>query len=133
MSADSVDLTGLAPELRALVSAALPEVARSLTPEQTRAWLEGARRLAEAGAGLASLVTYLRVVPAVAKQGGDAALPRIIATALTVAAQARGYAVDAFLSALPIAARRLYTPDSLTAFLDVVDEFAALAPDALAH
>lgn len=130
MSADGVDLTILAPELRALVSAALPE-ARSLTPEQTQAWLEGARRLAEAGGGLAPLVTYLRVVPAVAKQGGDAVLPHIIATVLSLARQARGHAADAFLSALPIAARHLYTPDSLAAFLDVVDEIAGLAPSAL--
>ena len=93
--------------------------------------MEGARRLADACGGLEPVGTYLRVVPAVAKQGGDAALPRIIATALSVTAQTRDHAVDAFLSSLPIAARHLYTPDSLAAFFDVIDEIAALAPGAL--
>jgi len=124
-------LTECSPEFEALLSAALAEARRWLTPAQIEVWLDGARRLADACGGLEPVGTYLRVVPAVARQGGDAALTRIVATAVTIAAEAHGHAVDAFLSALPIAARHLYTPDSLAAFLDVVDEIAALAPGGL--
>jgi nitric oxide reductase NorD protein len=113
------------------VQTALPDAARTLTPGQMQVWLAGAHRLAEEGGGLGPVVTYLRVVPAVAKQGGDQVLEHIAATAVTVAAQAGGRAADAFLSALPIAARRLYAPGSLAGFLDVVDEVAALAPSGL--
>jgi len=118
-------------ELDALLPPALAEARGWLTPGQIEVWLDGARRLAEACGGSEPLATYLRVVPVVAKQGGDAVLLRIIAIALSVASEARDRAVNAFLCALPIAARHLYTPDSLAAFLDVVDEIAGLAPSAL--
>jgi nitric oxide reductase NorD protein len=126
------DLTGFPPEAHALLRAAWPEAVRQLLPEQVEPWLAGARRLVEGGAGLAPLVTYLRTVPAVAKQGGDAVLVHTIATALSVASHADGRATDAFLSALPIVTRRLITSDTLLAFLDVVDEITALAPRGLA-
>ena len=110
---------------------ALPEAQRHLTPEQVGTWVEGARRLAEVGAGPAPLVTYLRIVPVVGRQAGDAVLAHIISTALSIGTHADGRAVDAFLSALPVAARRLYTAETLTGLLDVVDEVAALAPRVL--
>ncbi len=131
MDADSVDLTAFPPELRALVRAALPEAARLLTPDQTQVWFDGARRLAEGGSGLAPVVTYLRAVPAIGKQGGGKIIAHVVATALSLATDAEGRAVDAFLSALPIVAHRLHTPDALAGFLDVVDEIAALAPRGL--
>ena len=110
----------------------MPAATKQLPPELLATWLEGARRLAEIGADAAPLATYLRTVPAFAKQGGDAVLVHTIATALSVATRADTRATDAFLSALPIVARHLVTRDGMAAFLDVVDELAALAPRGLA-
>jgi nitric oxide reductase NorD protein len=110
----------------------LPAAAKQLAPELLATWLEGARRLAELGADAAPLASYLRTVPAFAKQGGDGVLVHTIATALSVATHADTRAADAFLSALPIAARHLVTRDGMAAFLDLVDELVALAPRGLA-
>jgi hypothetical protein len=128
----SPDLTGFPSEAHELVRGAWPEAQRQLSPEQLHVWLDGGRRLVGAGAGLAPLVSYLRTVPGIVKQGGEVVLAHSIATALSIATHADGRTTDAFLSALPTAARRLVTPDSLLGFLDVVDEIAALAPRGLA-
>jgi len=125
------DLGAFAPEARALVLAALPDATASLAPHQIQTWLDGARRLAEAGGGLGPVVTYLRVVPGLAKEGGEAVLAHVLATALSVATHAGSRATDAFLSALPAARQRLSPPDSLDDVLDVVDELAPLAPRGL--
>jgi nitric oxide reductase NorD protein len=126
------DLTDFAPEARKLVRDALPDAANQLPAEQLATWLEGARRLLETGVGLAPLASYLRTVPAVAKQGGEAVLVRTIATALSVATRADARATDAFLRALPLIARRLITGDVMLAFLDAADEITAVAPRVLA-
>ena len=125
------DLTNFPPETRELIRAAWPEAARLLPEASLAICLDGAHRLVGAGVGLAPLVSYLRTVPAVAKQGGDAVLTHTIATAVSIATHADGRATDAFLSALPTVARRLITTDALLAFLDVIDEITALAPRGL--
>lgn len=117
--------------MRELVHGALPSAAKQLSPELLATWLEGARRLADISADAAPLGSYLRTVPAFAKQGGDAVLVHTIATALSVATHSDARATEAFLSALPIVARHLVTRDAMGAFLDVVDELAALAPRGL--
>jgi nitric oxide reductase NorD protein len=126
------DLTDFRADARDLIRDAWPEAARQLAPGQLETWLDGARLLAGAAVGFGPLVTYLRTVPAVAKQGGDAVLGHTIATALSVATHAGALATDAFLSALPAVTRRLITADALLAFLDVVDEITALAPRGMA-
>jgi nitric oxide reductase NorD protein len=126
------DLNHFPPEARKLVREALPDAANQLPPEQLARWLEGARRLLETGVGLVPLASYLRTVPAVAKQGGEAVLIHTIATALSVATHAGARAADAFLRALPLIVRRLITGDAMLGFLDAADEITALAPRALA-
>jgi hypothetical protein len=125
------DLTNFPSETRELIRAAWPEAARHLPEASLATWLEGAHRLVGTGVGTAPLVSYLRTVPAVAKQGGDAVLAHTIATAVSIATHADGRATDAFLSALPTVARRLITTDTLLAYLDVIDEITALAPRGL--
>jgi len=126
-----IDLTPFPPDVRKVVRAALPDAERYLTPSQLQTWLEGARGLLDQSAGMDPVVAYLRSVPPIAKQGGEPAMERVIATALSIATHADGRTVDAFLAALPIAVRRLYTAEALTEFLDLVDELAALAPSGL--
>jgi hypothetical protein len=127
----SEELAGFRPDARELIRAALPAAATQLSPELVAGWVEGARRLAQTGSDLEALASYVRTVPAFAKQGGEAMLGHTIATALSVATHAGMRATAAFLSALPIAARHLITSDGMAAFLDVVDELAALAPRGL--
>ena len=127
-----IDLTPFPPDAREVVRAALPDAERHLTPSQVQLWLDGARGLMEHGGGMGPVVTYLRIVPAIAKQTGEPVLAHVIATALWIATHAGARAVDAFLAALPVAGRRLYTAEALGGFLDVVDEVATLAPRALA-
>lgn len=119
-------------EAREMVQAAWSEAAARLTQDQLSVWLEGARRLAGAGVGMSPLVSYLRTVPGVAKQGGNAVLIHVVATVLSTAACTDGRTADAFLCALPTVAQRLSTSDALLTFLDLVDELAALAPGSLA-
>ena len=119
-------------EAREMVQAAWSEAAGQLTREQLPIWLEGARRLAGARVGLGPLVSYLRTVPGVAKQGGEAVLIHVVATVLSTATCTDGGTADAFLCSLPNVARRLISGDALLAFLDLVDELITLAPRSLA-
>ena len=77
-------------------------------------------------------MSYLRTVPGVAKQGGEAVLIHLVASVLSTAGCADGRTADAFLCGLPNVARRLSTEDVLHAYLDLVDELVALAPRGLA-
>ncbi|PWT73307.1 MAG: VWA domain-containing protein [Proteobacteria bacterium] len=122
------DLSRFSQEARELVRDAMQEAERHLTAQQIEIWLDGAHRLSEAHVGLGPMVSYLRVAPVIGRQVGEKVLGHIVATALSIAAHADATALEAFFSALPIAARRLYTPDALASFLDIVDELTALAP-----
>ena len=124
-------LQALPPQARQLVSAALPEAAKTLSPQALSGWLGGVKLLLDAGAGLSPIVTYLRILPGVVQEAGEARLPEIVGVCLSILRYANPRALDTFLDSLPQATRRLNRSDGLHSYLDFIDELAGLAPGGL--
>ena len=124
-------LQALPPDARQLVASELPAAATSLSPVALRGCLEGVKLLLDAGSGLSPIVTYLRTIPGVVQETGDARLPEIVGVCLSIVRHADARALDAFLNTLPQAVRRIHRSDGLHSYLDFVDELAGLAPGGL--
>lgn len=115
-------------DARALVAGVWPESGQRLGRARARIWLEGARRLLESGAGLAALVSYLRELPAVAAEREEYFLEHAIDVCQSILRGADRRALETFLESLPLASRRLASPDELNEYLDLIRELSGLAP-----
>jgi nitric oxide reductase NorD protein len=118
-------------EAQQFIVAALPDARRVLSVDALAAWIDGVRRLLDAGSGLGPVVTYLRTVHAAVGETHEALLPQLIGVCLSILRQADARALDAFLSSLPQAQRRLNDAAGLHAYLELVDELAGLAPSGI--
>ena len=124
-------IAALPAEAQQFVVAALPEARRVLSADALAGWVEGVRRLLDAGSGLGPVVTYLRTVHAVVGETHEGLLPQLVGVCLSIRRQADPRALDAFLGSLPQALRRLKDPAGLHAYLELVDELAGLAPNGI--
>ena len=121
-------IAALPPDARPLIATALPEASRVLSADALKGWVEGVKLLLDAGSGLGPVVSYLRTVHAAVRESDETLLPQIVGVCLSVLRQADPRALDAFLSSLPQAVRRLKDKAGLHGYLDLVDELAGLAP-----
>ena len=87
-------LQALPPQARQLVAAALPEAAKTLSPQALSGWVGGVKLLLDAGAGMGPIVTYLRTLPGVVDEAGEARLPEIVAHESTAAPEIAGKLVS---------------------------------------
>jgi len=124
-------IAALPAEAQQFVGAALPDARRALSVDALAVWIDGVKRLLDAGSGLGPIVTYLRTVHAAVGETDEALLPQLIGVCLSIQRQADARALDAFLSALPQAQRRLKDAAGLHAYLELVDELAGLAPSGI--
>jgi hypothetical protein len=121
-------IAALPPQAQPLIAAALPEASRVLSADALKGWVEGVKLLLDAGSGSGPVVSYLRTVHAAVRESDETLLPQIVGVCLSVLRQADPRALDAFLSSLPQAVRRLKDKAGLHGYLDLVDELAGLAP-----
>ena len=121
-------IAALPPEAQPLIATALPEASRVLSADALKGWIEGVKLLLDAGSGLGPVVSYLRTVHAAVRESDETLLPQIVGVCLSIVRQADPRALDAFLSSLPQAVRRLKDKAGLHGYLDLVDELAGLAP-----
>jgi hypothetical protein len=124
-------LSHLPPELREAARALAEQGLSQLPQELHAAWIDGAFQLVARGSSASVLLAYLRLTPAVIRQGGAALQAHVIATALSIALRTDAGTTETFFTALAIASRRLMAAEALLGFLEVVDEVAALAPRGL--
>jgi len=124
-------LSQLPPELREAARALAEEGLSQLPQELHAAWIDGALQLAARGLNASVLLAYLRLTPAVIRQGGAALQAHAMATARSIALRTDPGTTETFFTALAIASRRLIATEALLGFLEVVDEVAALAPRGL--
>jgi hypothetical protein len=132
MPADVQELLAhVLPQAREAARALAEDGILHLPHEHHAAWIDGAAQLTARGITTSVLLAYLRLTPAVVRQGGTSVLAHVVATALSIAIRTDAATVETFFSALATATRRLVTVEALLGFLDVVDEVAALAPRGL--
>ena len=124
-------LEGLGREHLELVRAAWPEARAALGPRALGDYLRAVRSLESIGVTWATIVTYLREAPRVAREVGADAVAGLVETALTVYGYSSQAVMDALFAAAPVAARRLREPRRFAAFLEVVAEIAQKAPPGL--
>ncbi|MFN0315594.1 MAG: hypothetical protein ACKVQA_11225, partial [Burkholderiales bacterium] len=124
-------LAATSQDVRALVKTAAPEAFRLFSEEGLLAWLAGIRAIADSGAGVAPLVTYLGTLPAAAHEIGESQLAHLVRTTEHVLKEAGNRPADAMLQALPHVARKLRDPEEFGLVLEIFADLAHAAPSAI--
>lgn len=121
-------LASLGPHARQLVQSTWLEASRSFTDEGLTRYLEGAREIATAGLGWSVALAYLREMPAVARNIGEASAFRTIDAALAVFARTDARTAELVFGTANIAARRMRDGALYASWLDFLRELAEQAP-----
>jgi nitric oxide reductase NorD protein len=121
-------LAGLGREQLELVRAAWPDARACLGPRGRESYLRAVRSLESIGVTWASIVTFLREAPRVARELGAQAMDGLMETALAVYGYSNQATMEALFAAAPVAARRLREPRRFAEFLGVVQSIAEKAP-----
>ncbi len=108
------------PQIDEVFADCLAEALELLDAEGVAAWLEGASLICMTGRGAEPVLVYLEEAAEIAAQLGTEALDRIARATFNMARTPNAKALVPFLQALPEAARRLGSLDSLQHFIDLV-------------
>ena len=95
----------------------------TLSKQGVDAYLEHARFLGKMGRGAEPILIFLEEWPAVAKTLGEDALPAVMECIRRMWKSPNGNSIVPFLQSLPVAARRLQSPQQLRGFLDIALDF----------
>jgi uncharacterized protein YegL len=125
-------LTALGPQAHELVRASWADASRAFGESGLTRYLEGARELSTAGLGWSVVLTYLREVPAIAREVGEGAALRTVDTALSIYAGTEARTTEQVFATAVLAARRFRDDAQFIAFLEFLAELAALAPAGVA-
>ena len=121
-------IDSLGPHARQLVQASWLEASRSFSAKGIARYLEGAKEISTAGLGWGAVLTYLREMPALARDVGQEAAFKSIDTAMTVFSRTDAATAEQVFGSLNIAARRLGDPALFVAYLEFLSELANSAP-----
>ena len=111
-----------------LVRAAWPDAQRVFSTEGLGIYLRTVGQLEAIGVTWAAIVTWLRQAPRVAGQVGEAMVPSLLETALTVYGYTSQPVMESLFEIAAPAARRVREPRQFAAFLRLVAEIAERAP-----
>ena len=99
------------------------EALAALSVQGVDAYLESARFLGKMGRGAEPILIFLEGWPVVARTLGEDALPAVMECIRRMWKSPNGNSIVPFLQSLPVAARRLQSPQQLRDFLDIVLDF----------
>ena len=111
-----------------LVRAAWPDAQRAFSADGLGVYLHAVRQLDAIGVTWAAIVTWLRQAPRLASQVGEAMVPPLLETALTVYGYTSQPVMESLFEVAALAARRLREPRQFAAFLRLVADIAERAP-----
>jgi len=116
-----------APEVRDVLEGTFHEAARIMSPAGLQEYMDGAKALCNLGRGNQLVVTYLQVMPLVAKECGEDVIPDCVTAAMKLSSMVSGEVVTLLFSSMPTAARNLGDAELLRGYLTLIHQLSGTA------
>ena len=120
-------LEKIAPEVRDVLDATFQDAARVISPAGLKDYLDGAKALCGLGRGNDLVVTYLEVMPQMAKECGEDIIPDCVTAAMKASSMTSGEVIILLLSTLPNVARHLGDAQLVRGYLTLIHQLASTA------
>jgi len=120
-------LEGTAPEIRDVLEGTFSEAAHVMSPTGLQNYLEGAKGLTNLRRGKDLVISYLQVMPLVARECGEDIITDCIAAAMKLSSMTSGEVIALLFNSLPTAARRLGDAELLRGYLTLIHQLSATA------
>jgi hypothetical protein len=120
-------LEKIAPEVKGVFDATFADATRVISPAGLRDYLDGAKSLFNLGKGNDLVITYLEVMPQVAKECGEDIIPDCVTAAMKLSSLTSGEVVSLLLSNLPLVTRHLGDAQLVRGYLTMIHQLASTA------
>ena len=120
-------LTKAAPEVRTVLESTFQEASRVMSPAGLGDYMEGGKALCNLGRGTDLVISYLQVMPLVAKECGEDVTNDCITSAMKLSSMTSGEVIALLFNSLPTAARRLGDAELLRGYLTLIHQLSATA------
>ncbi|MDC9714505.1 MAG: VWA domain-containing protein [Gammaproteobacteria bacterium] len=120
-------LEKIAPEVRAVLDSTFADATRVISPTGLKEYLDGAKALCGLGRGNDLVITYLEVMPQIAKECGEDIISDCITAAMKASSMTSGEVIVLLLSSLPTVARHLGDAQLVRGYLTLIHQIASTA------
>ncbi len=120
-------LEKITPEVRGVLDATFQDAARVISPTGLKDYLDGAKSLCGLGKGNDLVITYLEVMPQIAKECGEDIIPDCVTAAMKASSLTSGEVIGLLLSTLPNVARHLGDAQLVRGYLTLIHQLASTA------
>lgn len=120
-------LANVAPEVRGVLDATFQDATRVISPAGLKDYLDGAKALCGLGRGDDLVITYLEVMPQIAKECGEDIINDCITAAMKTSSMTSGEVITLLLSSLPTVARHLGDAGLVRGYLTLIHQLASTA------
>jgi len=120
-------LEKIAPEVRGVLDATFQDAARVISPAGLKDYLDGAKSLCGLGRGNDLVITYLEVMPQIAKECGEDIIPDCVTAAMKASSLTSGEVISLLLSTLPVVSRHLGDAQLVRGYLTMIHQLASTA------
>lgn len=112
-------LVEIAPEVKEVLEATFQDAVRVISPAGLKDYLDGAKALCGLGRGNDLVMTYLEVMPQMAKECGEDIIPDCVTAAMKASSMTSGEVIILLLSTLPNVARHLGDAQLVRGYLTI--------------
>ncbi len=120
-------LEKISPEVKGVLDATFQEAARVISPAGLKDYLDGAQSLCGLGRGNDLVITYLQVMPQIAKECGEDIIPDCVTAAMKASSLTSGEVISLLLSTLPVVSRHLGDAQLVRGYLTMIHQLASTA------
>lgn len=120
-------LEQITPEVKEVLDATFADAARVISPAGLQDYLDGAKALSGLGRGNDLVITYLEVVPQIAKECGEDIIGDCVTSAMKASSMTSGEVISLLLANLPTVARHLGDAQLLRGYLTLIHQLASTA------
>ena len=120
-------LEKIAPEVKDVLDATFADAARVISPTGLKEYLDGAKALCGLGRGNDLVITYLEVMPQIAKECGEDIIKDCQTAALKASSMTSGEVIVLLLASLPTVARHLGDAQMVRGYLTLIHQIASTA------
>lgn len=120
-------LEKISPEVKSVLDATFADATRVISPAGLKDYLDGAKALCGLGRSNDLVVTYLEVMPQIARECGEDIIPDCVTAAMKASSMTSGEVIGLLLSSLPTVARHLGDAQLVRGYLTLIHQLASTA------
>lgn len=120
-------LEQIAPEVKDVLDSTFHEAARVISPAGLKNYLDGAKALCSLGRSNDLVITYLEVIPQVAKECGEDIISDCVTSAMKASSMTSGEVITLLLASLPSVARHLGDAHLVRGYFTLIHQLASTA------